>query len=653
MMQKVIDDLLKNGNYSDYPIEEIIAILQTADDEYSNDGELSSFDISDAEYDVIRLNAKRLAPNDVYFTGVGSSIRGGKVDLPNPMPSLEQVEIGDIETWVRDNDLKSEDAVLTDKMDGTSLQLIYDKNGDLQIAYSRGDGLQGADVTRHVRKMKNLKQKIAKGPLAVRAEVELSNTAFEEIRKLVLSGSGKVYKNPRNMTAGMMNKEVAHQPFYDSVDVFVYEILNTKLDKQESLKELKSLGFNVPVYKVVKGKWLTDEMLADYLNSRRSSLDYDMDGLVITVDSAALKKQMDKGISGTDDPKSSIKYKVADASNQFEATVTGVTYALSKHAVGKPTIQMEPFDIQGVTIQNTTGFNAKFIKDNNIGPGAKLLMTRSGDVIPYIIKVTKQAKDWSKPADFKDYKWNETGVDIVLKDPDSHPEVMIQKILDMCRSLEIPGLKEGSVRTLFEAGYKTPASVLTISRKELERLIGKNGIKIHEGIEAKLGNLVFSDLMGSAPFFGIGLGKRKFKALLEAKSWKLDDDGIPVMSQFNMKNVVGVEGFQEITAEKFIEGIPAFRDFLSEVRHLITIKQVKKAGATGGKMKGQMVVFTGFRDKELEEAIEAAGGTIQNSVNSKTTILVAKDPNSNSGKMGKARAAGVKVLGAADIKAML
>ena len=650
-MKELAKSLIEDGNYDEFPIDEIIAILTQADEEYYNDAE--SF-LDDAEYDVIRFNAKRLAPEHPYFAGVGSDVRGGKIDLPNPMSGLAQVEIGEIRSWLTENDILKEEFVVSDKMDGTSLQLIYDVNGNLQIAYSRGNGIQGADVTRHIRKMKKVPSKIPNGPMVIRAEVELSNTAFSKIQKQVVSSSGRIYKNPRNMTAGMMNKEVAHQVFYDEVDVFTYEIIGTAFSKEDSLKELKKAGLKVVDYSIVKGKDLTDDFLAQYLENRRANLDYDIDGLVISVNNKTIAVFLDEEVEGAADPKSSVKYKVADSSNYHEAEVIGVTYKISKHGYCKPTIQLKPFDLQGVTIRNTTGFNAKFIEENRIAPGAKLLMTRSGDVIPYIVKVVESTGEWVMPdLDEDDYDWNETAVDLVLTDPESHPEVKVQKILDMCVSLELPGLKEGSVRALFDEGIDTEAKMLKVSESKLEEVIGRNGIKIHQGIQNKMGNIQPYELLGSTSFFGHGLGKRKFKSLLEAKDWKLDEIGFPEMDQFTVANVSGVEGFQDKTAEKFISGIPAFKTFYKEIRPLISIKVEEPVEITGNSFENEHVVFTGFRSEDLEKEIQKQGGTIQSGVNKKTTILVVKDISTTSSKAEKARQFGAKIVDKAGLEKLL
>lgn len=643
--QELIADLL-NGNHDQIDIEDVVELLNCVDDGYFNTGD-SLVELTDPQYDTIKLIAKRMAPGHVYFTGVGSDIRGGKVDLPNSMPSLNQVEIGEVPVWVNGNNLKGEAIVITDKMDGTSLQLIYDTTGKLQIAYSRGNGLQGADVTRHVRRMAKVPKQINhKGGLEVRAEVELSETVFRKLQMTLKSGSGNRYKNARNMTAGMMNREESDQAFYDNVDVFGYEILNSPQSKIASLELLASQGFTVVHYSEMDGAHIDDDVLTTYLNDRRSQLDYAIDGLVLTVNNWDVKKNLDVGISGKTNPKSSIKYKVADASNYHIATVAGVTWNISKHGYRKPTVNFKPFDLMGVTISNATGFNAAFIRDNGIGPGAQVLMTRSGDVIPYIVRVHQRA-DWQQPLDQYSDHWNETGVDLVLDDPDNHPEVRVQRMIDFCMSMEFPVLKEGNVRALFEAGFDTLNKLLLAELIDFNMVLGANGVKAYEGIRNKVTNIKMSDLMGSTCFFGRGVGKRKFKKLLKETNLP-NVNGVPDLTKLNTQSICAVHGFQQKTATKIIDGLANFLEFYDSIRDAISL--AAPVDSSSGPMANQKVVFTGFRDAALHSQVELLGGEMQSSASGKTTIVVAADPSSNSGKMKKARDNGTRIMGIDEFK---
>lgn len=376
-------EMMLLGTYEDYDFDTILEVLKAADDLYYNDQQ--SF-IEDNEYDALRRYAERLQPHHSYFTGVGSEVRGGKVKLPYQMGSLDQVEVGEIADWVKANALEKEEIIITDKLDGTSAMLIYDEKGKLQIAYSRGDGVQGADITRHLRHFAPEK---ALASMVVRGEVILPKKNFAALQKKVKSRSGTPYKNARNMVAGLMNAEKNDPIVYDYLHFVAYDILGRpELDKQNMLLGLDSLGFKTPATKVTVGRRLTDDGLAEYLNRCREHTEYEIDGLVLDVESSKTRTRMNP-TRDTLNPAYAVKYKVADASNQAVAEVVGVEWNVSKHGYLKPRVHIEPVELVGVTVQHATGFNAKFIYDNKIGPGAKIRITRSGDVIPTILECVK------------------------------------------------------------------------------------------------------------------------------------------------------------------------------------------------------------------------------------------------------------------------
>lgn len=204
-----------------------IARLELADDAYTNDGAPI---MSDLEYDVVWKYAKDKWPNNPYFKSVGSQVRGGKIDLPVPMPSLDQIQIGDFAEWLRSNGLQRKGLVITKKLDGVSVLLEYNARGKFIKAYSRGDGLQGADITRHVQHLDFPKQiKLSEiDSRLIRGEIMCSQTGFEAINQISKENGGRVYANPRNFVAGLLNSsEVADFRFYRYIKLFVYQCIPT------------------------------------------------------------------------------------------------------------------------------------------------------------------------------------------------------------------------------------------------------------------------------------------------------------------------------------------------------------------------------------------------------------------------------------------
>ena len=651
-LRAIADEILDSAE--EFSVNEVVDILTAADELYHNGEE--SF-LADKEYDIIRNIASRMDPANVYFTGVGSDVRGGKVKLPYEMGSLDQVEIGGITDWIGNWGLQKEELILTDKMDGTSAMIVYDKDGVKQIAYSRGNGTEGADISRHIFKIANVPSDLpCRHKMVIRGEVELSETSFKILQEKVMSRSGKPYKNARNMVAGLMNSKTNPDVVYEHLKFIAYEIVGSTTSKSEMLTTLRKQNFKVVSWASFFGYELTDDMLAKYLDSRRKALNYAIDGIVIDVDSESKRAEMNPS-RDTLNPAYSVKYKVADASNIAIADVLDVEWNISKHGYLKPRVKIKPVELVGVTVQHATGFNAKFIYDNGIGPGAKIKITRSGDVIPFILDVVKKAipcmPGSMHPEEMGwDWDWNETGVDAVLKNFDNNEEVAIQQTIDFFASIDAPHLREGNIRKMMEAYEYTSAhsaiyNMIAHTQKDWERVVGENGKKIYRGLKEKFSNMPLYVLAGSVPFFGRGVGKRKFKKLITG----LGIESVADLMNITTSQIVNVEGFEAKTAQKIKEGMKDFYQFYIKVKPMITLAAVPTK--TGGSMSGQKVVFTGFRDKDLQAAIEAAGGEIQSTVSGKTTILVAKNPNSGSGKLTKAREKGVKVIGIDELKGML
>ena len=148
-------EMFADKSFEDFDIDMLIGILMETDDLYNN-AEAESY-LTDEQYDFLYRFAYAQAPTDVYFTGVGSDIRGEKVKLPFTMGSLDQVPIGTMLEWLKNYNLaiEGEFIVISDKLDGASAMAVYAATDELQIAYSRGNGTEGADTTRQMRKMQN------------------------------------------------------------------------------------------------------------------------------------------------------------------------------------------------------------------------------------------------------------------------------------------------------------------------------------------------------------------------------------------------------------------------------------------------------------------------------------------------------------------
>lgn len=626
---------------ADVTQEMLIDVLTDASDLYHNDGE--SY-LSDAEYDMLELQLKALNPKHPFLSQVGSEVRGGKINLPVPLGSLDQVYEGDTEKWVKANNWTNQLFVISDKEDGTSGLLCYGAQKSLSIAYSRGNGQQGADITRHISKIGRTPKKASQSCM-IRVEVIMEDDEFERQKNAAEADGGRVYKNARNYVAGRMNASVSPQEFYDTVRVIGTSVIEPKMGKIEQMEFMEEMGFEVPHYIVVKGSELTDEFLTAHLANRRSKTKTAIDGLVIDLDDPTIRASLRRNSSSIN-PMYSRKFKIGGDDNVAVTEVVQVHWNPSKDGYLKPRVEVKPVDLVGVTITYATGFNAKFIKESGIGPGAKIQITRSGDVIPFIQNVIEPV-DAQLPAstEFGALAWTPGDVDIYMVDPSNNRQVALEIIRTTFDNsgLDVPHLREGSIEKLYDAGLTTSASIINADKATLQSAVGESGgAKIYDGLRAKLNGVQLGILAGSSNCMGRGIGRRKMTKLVEAlgQDIVLVEDTGPEMT----KRISALEGFGPSIATTIVDNLPSFRAWLASIEGQYTIAAPKEK-VVGGDLDEIVVVFTGIRDKELEAKIEARGGTIGSSVNGKTTHLVAKDPNGGSSKLKKAADMGVKVIG--------
>jgi len=352
-------------NLEDYAIGELVAAAKAADDAYENgDDEL----FSDAVYNMLREFIRIAVPAEEFNEVVGSDVRGGKVALPYGMGSLTQAyDTNDMVLWQNKHGLPSTTQYIgTAKEDGMSGSLHFGNDGSLRISYSRGNGFEGADNTRHVKHLKSVPKRVPPNT-EVRAELIISLANFEFLKTRVFRKGGLPYKNPRNMVSGLMNSsEVTDPMVYDYIDCIVYHDWNdTELSKEAQLLKFKAMGFKVPEYVVLTGDQLNDAVLTKVLNDMKAGSAFELDGIVIEANAADVRAKMNPS-KATLNPEYARKYKVIDAANNAVATVHYVELRVSKRGYVKPRVHYIPFSLPGITCTHSTGYNMKFIIDNGI-----------------------------------------------------------------------------------------------------------------------------------------------------------------------------------------------------------------------------------------------------------------------------------------------
>jgi DNA ligase (NAD+) len=621
--------------------KETIDFLIECGNVYYNTGDVI---IPDSEYDELYRNAQLTWPNNPFFQQIGAPVRGSEIKHTNQIGGLEQVHEGELEKWKSRTNYANEDLLISEKLDGSSLTIKYNSDGVFISGYTRGDGVSGADVSRHVRLMSipMVINNTTGQNLEIRGEFIIKKSNFEIVKEKLKEASGKEYKNLRGIANGLINSKEIPLSVFPYLDFVAYGI-NSDENQVDNFKFLKENNFKTPHYIWLSHISCNESALNEIIKLMRLDSEYEIDGIVCEYSDSSKRKSL--GIHSTScNPKYAFKWKTRAEDNIAQVKVEYVEWNISKHKYLKPTVIIEPIDLCGITISRCSGFNAKFIKDNNIGPGAIISITRAGDVIPDILEVIKSADTWDAPDDFE-WEWNETGVDAVSKF--DNDDVRLLQLKHFFNQLDIDNVQEATLKTLMSNGFSEIIHIISMSEEEWEHLIGKNGIKAYNSLHSKLNDIYLWELLGAWPYFGRGFGKRRAKAIVDALGQKC--------LSASLQDIIKIEGFQEKTANVFVNGLSNFLSFYNILldNSMIQLKQEKQIDNIDGSLSGEKFVFTGFRNAEFEVKIVELGGEVQSGIKKDTTVLVMKDPSKTSNKTKAALEQGIKIISIQQLEEML
>jgi len=583
--------------------------------------------LSDRDYDKLIEKLKEISPNDELFDNAiiektsdlsDSFDRMEKLD--KPMYSLEKKKsVDEVQKWVKNKNIPVDTiVVITGKYDGVSAL----KNEFTKKAHSRGDGIEGQNITKHLNMFSDSKK--SSFEFYTIGELIIPKQVFEE-NNFVRSSNGEPYKNPRNMVAGLVNHDEV-SPYWEFVDHVRYGVADEefKYDKFEHLNMIeKETGVKTP-FEMLPISILTTEFL-DELYYKWSEK-YEIDGIVIDINDKNLRKQL--GRETNNNPSYAIAYKNPEWSEKSKTNIIDIEWNISKQGYLKPVAILEPIALEGVIISRVTLNNAKFVKDNNIGIGSKVIIIRSGSVIPKIISVIKHTEFKMPVLENNEIFWNENNVELCVANTD---EQKIKKIVSFFEILSTDNVSEGIINQLYNTGYKTIKDILNLTILDFQKLdkFGKRKSNIiYNSIKKSITNVNLAKLMHASGFF-INLGSKKISLLIHF-------DEKPLFNE-----IINVNGFSDISATAYLNGYDNFYEWLQTVPQ-ITID--KKYHIMNDDFKNTSFCFTGIRRKDLEDVITSKSGKITSGVSKKLTYLVCKNKNSGSSKLTKAKNLGVIIL---------
>ena len=612
--------------------KDIINVLVEADKAFFNSGQPK---LTDDIYDIIKDYIRKKYPKDAYLKRVGADV-DNKVVLPYYMGS--QNKIKDSESEITKYKKKYPGPYLiSDKLDGVSGMFVYE--GDNVKLYTRGNGREGQDIS-HLHKYISGFPKIKKqDKLAVRGEFIISKDNWDKLKKV-----DDTLSNPRNTVSGAINSKILNKQLLKMIDFVAYTLVFPNLPN--GLPELDKMKFNVVNNTVVDDISLA--FLSKNLEVSRKNK-YVIDGIVISDISKVYEIALGKN------PEHSFAFKSIHTLEQIEVIVKEVEWNISKDKYMKPIVKFDEILLDDVKIKQATGFNAGYIEKNNIGPGSRIVIIRSGNVIPHIQSVLTTSANGkpSMPGELdKDYKWNDTRVDIIKIGEDRNADFDIKNIVYFMKTAEVDNMGPGNITKIYNAGFHNIKSILKIQKEDLlkiEGFKGKSADNILKALE-KVKELDCLVLMDASNMLGRGFSYKKIKMITDVYPSILIDnaENREKSLKISIEDLMKVEGIAKISAKLFIENLPRFYEFYDSLGVKckgIEEKVDKSVEKTeNANIKDKKFIFTGFRNKDYEKIIVENGGKVVTSISKSTHYLIVKNKAEKSGKIDKATELGVKIL---------
>ena len=589
---------------------ELVQQLRAASAAYYNTGTPL---MDDNTYDGLVEHLRQLDPAHPYFDEVGAPVEGA-VPLPYPMPSLDKIKPGEKQlTRFLQN---PGGFVLSEKLDGLSALWTGGK------LYLRGNGLLGQDVS-HLVALGI--QGLAKGVKAVRGELILPRSEGVALA--------------RSWVNGQIHQTSPAAAEVRKIRFVAYELMGTLMKRSDQFAYLKSNGFEVPWYKVLPS--VPEAALALFLQERRQESPYDTDGIVVGLDTAPKSESTAKKAKN---PKDCVAFKMPLEDQSATTTVRAVLWAPSAQGYIIPRIQFDPVKIGSATIEFCTGHNARMILTNRVGPGAKIVIRRSGDVIPKLDRVLEPAATASFPTE--GWAWDgDEATAVHIKTMGSSVAMVVARMHHFLKTLEIPGAGPAAAGALVEAGIVGPATLLAATAEKLSATLGpKTGANLYTNLRSALQAVTEMRLMQASSMMPRGVGDTKLTSLFAVQADPRQWSGLKAP-----------DGWTEESFRAFLTEFPNYVEWrsteLGGIPYPIisggmsaAVSGAVSAAAISGEAKG-VVCVTGFRDVDLEKRAERKGYKLVTVFTKRVSILLVPDgPVKESEKVKAARIAAVPIL---------
>jgi len=551
------------------------------------------------------------------------------------------------------------------KFDGVAIALTY-RDGIFERGATRGDGTQGDDITNNLRTLRSIPLRLRTADaslknIEVRGEAFMHRKDFDAMNTQRESTGEKTFINPRNATAGTLKMQdprlVASRPIR-MFAYFLYSSGKPRTDHWMNLQTLRSLGLPVSTQSAVCPT--IDDVITYWKKweVRRDTLPYDIDGVVIKVNS--LRQQETLGTIAKS-PRWAVAFKFA--SRKAETLLNGITLQVGRVGTVTPVAELKPVFLGGTTVSRATLHNADYIAELDLRPGDTVVVEKGGDVIPKVTGVVAAKRPRGTRPFAMPMECPACGSRIYREEDEANyfcenaecPAQLKGRIEHFASrgALDIEGLGEAAVDQLVKlALVKNVADLYTLAGRKgdlvaLDRWGDKSTQNLLEAIEASK-NRPFHRVL-----FGLGIrhvGAGVARVLAAAFS------SIDALMEADAERLRSTQQVGPAIAESIMH-------FFADPHNREIVRRLKEAGlvlgdtasGTSGVLSGMTFVLTGrlpsLTREEAAAMIDEHGGKVTPSVSKNTTcVLAGDDPGS---KLAKARALGIRVISEAEFKTML
>jgi len=511
------------------------------------------------------------------------------------------------------------------KFDGASLNLIYE-NGELVQGITRGDGEIGELITQNVKTIRSIPLHVEhKGLLEIRGEVVIFKDEFERINAQRLKDGEQIFANPRNAAAGSLrqldssitaSRNLVFLPYGVGVNSLEHKLLSEKMEY------IYSLGFRKPPKRSTCRDVKEIQAIYDVMNKDRDSYSMMLDGMVIKVDEIA--SQIDMGYT-VKVPRFAVAYKFPAV--EKITIVKDIILQVGRTGAVTPVAIVEPTDIDGVVVERATLHNFDEIDRKDIRLGDKVIILRSGDVIPKIIKVLTHERNGS-----------EVKYERPTLCPTCREELLDEGVLLKCQNLtcesrvvnsiyyfaskpclNIDGLGTKIVEALFNSGLVK--SMIDLFDLNLEKLLTLEGFK-----EKKAQNLLTSLQNAKGCEYWRFINSLGIEHVGEVASKTLADNFGSNFINVTKEEIIACDGIGEEMAESILEFVRVNREIILELQNILQPREPEvKEEAKENPFKGKTVVLTGTMSESrgaIKEMLENLGAKVSGSVSKKTDFLI-------------------------------